>query len=81
MVEKTDISAFKAKTPKDKMILKTKTPSKRGRKAMAEDEKSSETIAIRVTKAEKEKIKRKAGIAGLGTYLKHLLAEETDVFD
>jgi len=81
MVKKTDISAFKKPTPKKDMILKAEAPSKRGRKAKPADEKVSETIAVRVTKAEKQKIKDKAGLAGLGTYLKHRLVEDTDIFE
>ena len=81
MVKKTDISAFKNTAPKDEMILADQVPSKRGRKAKPADEKASETIAIRVTKAEKARIKEKAGIAALGTYIRHRLAEDTDVFE
>lgn len=62
-----------------KNILPT-TKKKMGRPLLKPGEKESETIVLKVTLAEYEAIKNKAGLAGLGTFVKHYIRTQTDLF-
>lgn len=88
MPKKNDLSAFKSATPDTPRILEVvsqspKAPPKetRGRKRKSAHEKESELVGFKITKSEKNKLLKRAGLIPLGTYLKHLLRENTDIFD
>ena len=84
------LAAFKPK-PKSPIDLTApkKTPArprpkapvhkKAGRKAKPVAEKESETIVLKLKRAEKAMIKDKAGLVGMGTYVKHILRTKTDL--
>lgn len=61
-----------------KSILAPKTV---GRKAKKPEDKESEIVAIKLTKAELAKLEEKAGLVPKSTYLKHILRTTTDIFD
>lgn len=61
-----------------KSILAPKTV---GRKAKRPEDKESEIVAIKLTKAELAKLEEKAGLVPKSTYLKHILRNETDIFE
>lgn len=79
---KNDLSAYK-------IGLKTALPkepqanesSLAWRKAKPASEKQSMTISLRFTPSEYEYIKNKAWLVQMGTYVKHLLNTQTDLFD
>ena len=85
MPKKNDLSIFKkvesvnsVKPNEPKSILAPKTV---GRKPKSADEKESEIVAIKFTKAELAKLEEKAGLVPKSTYLKHILRSKTDIFD
>ena len=85
MPKKNDLSIFKkvesvnsVKPNEPKSILAPKTV---GRKPKSADEKESEIVAIKFTKAELAKLEEKAGLVPKSTYLKHILRSTTDIFD
>ncbi len=82
MPKKNDLSMFKRVEPvqpnEPKSILAPKTV---GRKAKKPEDKESEIVAIKLTKAELAKLEEKAGLVPKSTYLKHILRNETDVFE
>jgi hypothetical protein len=82
MPKKNDLSMFKRVEPvqpnEPKSILAPKTV---GRKAKKPDEKESEIVAIKLTKAELARLEEKAGLVPKSTYLKHILRTTTDIFD
>jgi hypothetical protein len=82
MPKKNDLSTFKKVEPvqpnEPKSILALKTV---GRKAKKPEDKESEIVAIKLTKAELAKLEEKAGLVPKSTYLKHILRNETDIFD
>ena len=82
MPKKNDLSMFKAgpsaPAAEPKTIL---APKKPGRKAKRPEDKASEIVALKFTKAELAKIEEKAGLVPKSTFLKHLLRENTDIFD
>jgi len=84
MPAKNDLSAFKQKAPKPAILETVPAPmealEKRGRKAKPESEKESETLALKLTKAEMDALTRNAGMVPKGSYVKHLLRTLTDVF-
>ena len=45
------------------------------------DEVQSEVVAIKLTPAELAKLEEKAGLVTKTTYLKHILRNDTDVFE
>lgn len=61
-----------------KSILAPKTV---GRKAKKPEDKESEIVAIKLTKAELSVLEEKAGLVPKSTYLKHILRTTTDIFD
>lgn len=61
-----------------KSILAPKTV---GRKAKKPEDKESEIVAIKLTKAELAMLEKKAGLVPKSTYLKHILRTTTDIFD
>ena len=84
MPKKNDLSIFKnvesfnsAKPNEPKPILAPKTV---GRKPKSAEEKESEIVAIKFTKAELAKLEEKAGLVQKSTYLKHILRSKTDIF-
>ncbi len=82
MPKKNDLSMFKRVEPvqpnEPKSILAPKTV---GRKAKKPEDKESEIVAIKLTKAELAKLEEKAGLVPKSTYLKHILRNETDIFE
>ena len=82
MPKKNDLSMFKKVEPvqpnEPKSILAPKTV---GRKAKRPEDKESEIVAIKLTKAELAKLEEKAGLVPKSTYLKHILRTETDIFE
>ncbi|WP_340263544.1 hypothetical protein [Sulfitobacter pontiacus] len=85
MPKKNDLSIFKkvesvnsVKPNEPKSILAPKTV---GRKPKSAEEKESEIVAIKFTKAELAKLEEKAGLVPKSTYLKHILRSKTDTFD
>ena len=85
MPSKNDLSMFKkvnsdnsVKPNEPKSILAPKTV---GRKPKSAEEKESEIVAIKFTKAELAKLEEKAGLVPKSTYLKHILRSKTDIFD
>ena len=85
MPKKNDLSIFKkvesvhsVKPNEPKSILVPKTV---GRKPKSAEEKESEIVAIKFTKAELAKLEEKAGLVPKSTYLKHILRSKTDIFD
>ena len=89
MANKNDLSTFKSSaTAKRAPILNAEKPSKvkpvagkRGRKAKSKDEKESEMVGLLLTKPEKAKLAKRAGMVPVATFLKHYLRTETDIFD
>lgn len=85
MPKKNDLSIFKKVEPDNsvkpnepKSILAPKTV---GRKAKSAEDKESEIVAIKLTKAELAKLEEKAGLVPKSTFLKHILRNNTDIFD
>jgi hypothetical protein len=85
MPKKNDLSIFKKVEPVDsvkpnepKSILAPKTV---GRKPKRAEDKESEIVAIKFTRAELAKLEEKAGLVPKSTYLKHILRTKTDIFD
>ena len=85
MPKKNDLSIFKkvesgnsVKPSEPKSILAPKTA---GRKAKKPEDKESEIVAIKFTKAELAKLEEKAGLVPKSTYLKHILRTNTDIFE
>jgi len=82
MPKKNDLSMFKKVEPvqpnEPKSILAPKTV---GRKAKKPEDKESEIVAIKLTKAELAKLEEKAGLVPKSTYLKHILRTTTGIFD
>ena len=82
MPKKNDLSTFKKVEPaqlnESKSILAAKTV---GRKAKKPEDKESEIVAIKLTKAELTKLEEKAGLVPKSTYLKYILRNKTDIFD
>ncbi|MBM1691577.1 hypothetical protein [Sulfitobacter geojensis] len=85
MPKKNDLSIFKKVEPgnsvkpsEPKSILAPKTV---GRKAKKPEDKESEIVAIKFTKAELAKLEEKAGLVPKSTYLKHIIRNKTDLFD
>jgi hypothetical protein len=82
MPKKNDLSNFKkvelVQSNEPKSILAAKTV---GRKAKKPEDKESEIVAIKLTKAELAKLEEKAGLVPKSTYLKHILRKKTDIFD
>lgn len=81
MPKKNDLSMFKKVEPEQpneqKSILAPRTV---GRKAKKPEDKESEIVAIKLTKAELAKLEEKAGLVPKSTYLKHILRTKTDIF-
>lgn len=85
MPKKNDLSMFKKVEPvnsvkpnEPKSILAPKTV---GRKAKKPEDKESEIVAIKLTKAELARLEEKAGLIPKSTYLKHILRNDTDLFE
>lgn len=85
MPSKNDLSMFKkvdsdnsVKPNEPKSILAPKTT---GRKPKKPEDKESEVVALKLTQAELAKLEAKAGLVPKSTYLKHVLRNDTDVFD
>jgi len=82
MPKKNDLSIFKKVEPvqpnEPKSILAPKTV---GRKPKKPEDKESEIVAIKLTKAELAMLEEKAGLVPKSTYLKHILRTTTDIFD
>ena len=82
MPKKNDLSNFKkvelVQSNEPKSILAAKTV---GRKAKKPEDKESEIVAIKLTKAELTKLEEKAGLVPKSTYLKYILRNKTDIFD
>ena len=70
--------ANSVKPSEPKSILAPKTV---GRKAKKPEDKESEIVAIKLTPAELAKLEEKAGLVPKSTYLKHILRNETDIFE
>ncbi len=81
MPKKNDLSLFKpvasVQPSEPKSIL---APKSVVRKAKKPEDKESEIVAIKLTKAELAKLEEKAGLVPKSTYLKHILRNETDIF-
>lgn len=82
MPKKNDLSTFKKVEPvqpsEPKSILAPKTV---GRRAKKPEDKESEIVAIKLTRAELAKLEEKAGLVPKSTYLKHILRTKTGIFD
>lgn len=82
MPKKNDLSMFKKVEPVQPNELKSiLAPKTVGRKAKRPEDKESEIVAIKLTKAELAALEGKAGLVPKSTYLKHILRTTTDVFD
>jgi len=81
MPKKNDLSMFKkveqVQPNEPKPILAPKTV---GRKAKKPEDKESEIVALKLTKAELARLEEKAGLVPKSTFLKHILRTETDIF-
>lgn len=84
---KNSLTAFKTPaSPKPDLSAPTTTPTRRpktaraGRPAKSAKEKESATVILKMTEADKQKLLDKAGITPLGTWFKHFLKTETDIF-
>jgi hypothetical protein len=85
MPAKNDLSAFKPKAPQPTLMTlpKSEEPQPampRGRKAKSAADKESETLALKFTKAEMDALARKAGLVPKGSFVKHVLRTQTDLF-
>ena len=85
MPKKNDLSIYKkvesgnsVKPNEPKSILAPKTV---GRKHKSIEDKESEIVAIKFTRAELAKLEEKAGLVPKSTYLKHILRTKTDTFN
>lgn len=85
MPKKNDLSIFKkiepgisVKPSEPKSIL---APKAVGRKAKNPEDKESEIVALKLTRAELAKLEEKAGLVPKSTYLKYILRNKTDIFD
>lgn len=82
MPKKNDLSMFKkvepVKSNEPKSLLSQKTV---GRKPKKPEDKESEIVALKLTKAELTKLEEKAGLVPKSTYLKHILRSETGIFE
>jgi len=85
MPKKNDLSTFKkvklgilVKPSEPKYILAPRTV---GRKPKNIEDKESEIVAIKFTRAELAKLEKKAGLVPKSTYLKHILRTKTDIFN
>ena len=82
MPKKNDLSMFKkveqVQPNELKPILAPKTV---GRKAKKPEDKESEIVALKLTKAELARLEEKAGLVPKSTFLKHILRTETDIFN
>lgn len=74
-----DIDAAKADKPKTARKKKAPKP-KPGRKKKKPELKESEILALKLTEAEIETIRDKAGLTPLSTYVKHYIRTQTDLF-
>ncbi len=72
MPSKNDLSALKVQSKNTLTAIKTPTLKK-------VTEKQSKMVWLRFTPSEYEKIQAKAGLVPVATYLRHLLAEHTDL--
>jgi hypothetical protein len=85
MPQKNDLSAIKAVNKKtllqtDTITINTETKvTKAGRKPKSLTEKESETVVLKLTLQELEKLKEKAGLVPLGTFIKYHLRNETNL--
>lgn len=70
MPNKNDLTAFKVES-KNKLVQVQAPASK--------PEKLTEMVWVRFTPSEYARLKEKAGMIPLATYLKHLLMEHTDI--
>ena len=81
MPKKNDLSTFKkvelVQPREPKSILAPKTV---GRRAKKPEDKESEIVAIKLTRAELAKLEEKAGLVPKSTYLKHILRTKTGIF-
>lgn len=85
MPAKNDLSAFQPKATNKSPMLAPATASKtpqsvpkavaesRGRKAKPAGEKESETVAFKLTPANANKLKERAGLVPVGTFIKDVL--------
>jgi len=84
MPNKNDLSAFKLKNKNTLQKVeenKKQVPIvKAGRKPKSVEDKESETVVLKLTRQELENLKSRAGLVPLGTYVKHHLRNETDLF-
>lgn len=87
MPSKNDLSALKAK-PKntlkqsvDAQPVKPANKAKVGRKAKSPAEKESFSLMLKLTEAEGQRLKEKAGMVPLATYVKAHLRDKTDILD
>ncbi len=87
MPQKNDLSAIKAINKKtllqtEAVVVPVETkPGRAGRKPKSVTEKESETVVLKLTLQELERLKEKAGLIPLGTFLKHHLRNETDLLN
>jgi hypothetical protein len=88
MPAKNDLSAYKTKASQSTLISTPKAEEHeasplapaRGRKAKSVEDKESETLALKFTKAEMDALTRKAGLVPKGSFVKHILRTQTDLF-
>lgn len=85
------LASYKSRTSSGEgeavLVAKTKTkkPSrprkaKTGPKAKPKSELYGEQIALMLTPAQRAKVEKKAGLAPMGKYIRHILETQTDVF-
>lgn len=95
MPSKKDLSAFKKPTLKS-VLAETPAPvdpqpslpkaqakpakGRVGRKPKNPEDKESEMVGLMLTRSEKAMLLEKAGLIKLGTFIKHKLRTETDIF-
>lgn len=72
MPSKNNLSALKIQSKNTLTNIKTPSPQKTASK-------QSKMVGLRFTPEEYQKIKSQAGLIPVATYLRHLLAEHTDV--
>jgi hypothetical protein len=85
MPKKNDLSIFKKVEPGNSVKLSEPksilAPKAVGRRAKKPEDKESEIVALKLTRAELAKLEKKAGLVPKSTYLKHILRNKTDIFD
>jgi len=76
IIKKNQILPKEIKSPEETLLAK-----KLGRKEKPIEEKQGEVISMKLTLFEFNKLKDKAGLVPLSTYIKHHIRTKTDLLD